>query len=651
MLIFVSYPREDGTPTARLIEERLRAAGHDVFVDTSRVIGGVEWDRQVVAAIRDCGAMVAVITASTYESHFCRVEQLRALKLRKRIVPVLVHVGAMIPLHLEGLQYRDFSMVATLDDAIAALLRDLDHAAATPEPAPRATPVLAPDLPADFAPRPDALADLRQLLVAGDHSALRVLHGEPGSGRTTLALAACRDPVVQAAFPDGVVLTRVDERPFRLRTACAAALDRLVAEPPPESLEAFWSRLQPARVLWILDEAVDTGAWCRRLANVNGWGARPARALVVGRAGPIAAGVPCLSIPEPDADFTQRLFASIAGCAEPVPGWLVASPGPAALAAASLRAGTPTSHWRREPGRAEGAFATAIAVALAALDPGDRRLMASLPVFPSAARIPLALLVEWWRRLAKAGTTGSDGALDTAIARLIARRLLELIDTEHVRLPAEVGMALGPASPVLCEQFVDALADGSPRSVSDRPAVAAYRRAWLPAHLVAAARHDELAELAMRADWLRDQLDATDLDTLLEDLERLGPSPPLLSLADALRSARGAIERQPAQLSSQLVGRLPRVGAFVGLLETVESLATGAWLRPRLRSLQPPAHGRVARLCASDFDRLATLSADGRRVLVVRRSDQSGKDDRVECREAVSGELISELRGHRGSIG
>lgn len=60
-------------------------------------------------------------------------------------------------------------------------------------------------LPPHFVSRDGALAVPRQIVTGDRAERLVGLHGMGGLGRTVLAQALCHDPVVQAAFPDGII--------------------------------------------------------------------------------------------------------------------------------------------------------------------------------------------------------------------------------------------------------------------------------------------------------------------------------------------------------------------------------------------------------------------------------------------------------------
>lgn len=67
------------------------------------------------------------------------------------------------------------------------------------------------DLPANYLARSELLADVRHALLS--NSARRILlHGMGGVGKTVLLRSLCEDPVVQVAFPDGILWATLGEK-------------------------------------------------------------------------------------------------------------------------------------------------------------------------------------------------------------------------------------------------------------------------------------------------------------------------------------------------------------------------------------------------------------------------------------------------------
>jgi hypothetical protein len=129
--LFVSYARRDGEPLARRLETDLRAAGHEPWLDKHEIQAGDDWSRDIEDAINACEVLLAVLTAGSYDSSICRGEQSRALRIGKRIIPLLGQVGADRPVYLESAHYLDFSDEATytthLDELLGHLVRKAGH--------------------------------------------------------------------------------------------------------------------------------------------------------------------------------------------------------------------------------------------------------------------------------------------------------------------------------------------------------------------------------------------------------------------------------------------------------------------------------------------------------------------------------------------
>jgi len=151
-----------------------------------------------------------LLTVGSYESEVCRAEQMRALRLGKCVIPVRVQPHADVPLYLETRNWREYPA------QIPELMADIDaRDGATLKPEYRRTRVVYITTPlqvAHYLHRPAAVSSLRETLIAEDGNravALTALEGMGGIGKTVLAQALCRDDVVQAAFPDGVVWVTV----------------------------------------------------------------------------------------------------------------------------------------------------------------------------------------------------------------------------------------------------------------------------------------------------------------------------------------------------------------------------------------------------------------------------------------------------------
>lgn len=200
--VFISYSRKDGTDAAQNLRDELKAAGCEVWLDTERIRGGASWTKEIEGALNRCDVLLAVLTPASFISEICRAEQIWALDEGKVVIPVLAVAGAQVPLYLKGRNWRKYP------EHKPELLEDL--ALAPGSEAPKERPLrydTIPNLPHKYLIREAALAQLRDLVFtegADSSIAVTALAGMGGVGKTVLATALCRDPVVQRAFPDGI---------------------------------------------------------------------------------------------------------------------------------------------------------------------------------------------------------------------------------------------------------------------------------------------------------------------------------------------------------------------------------------------------------------------------------------------------------------
>ena len=82
--LFISYARIDGAVLAHRLEQDLVAHGHRAWLDRAEIEVSESWSAEIEAAIDDCEALIAVLTAGAAASRVCRGEQLRATPQRRR---------------------------------------------------------------------------------------------------------------------------------------------------------------------------------------------------------------------------------------------------------------------------------------------------------------------------------------------------------------------------------------------------------------------------------------------------------------------------------------------------------------------------------------------------------------------------------------
>lgn len=119
--LFISYGRSDSRELAIRLRDDLRRIGYSVWLDLSEIAGGASWSEDIERAIEHCDVALVLMSKASYDSQWCRAEQLRAIRKGKRIVPLRVQTDTEIPLHLEHLNYIDFTKIDQYD----AMFRDL----------------------------------------------------------------------------------------------------------------------------------------------------------------------------------------------------------------------------------------------------------------------------------------------------------------------------------------------------------------------------------------------------------------------------------------------------------------------------------------------------------------------------------------------
>ncbi len=261
--IFISYARKDGRQLALQLKDDLHRAGHHVWLDTAQITGGANWSQDIERAIDRCDVALVLLSEGAYVSEVCRGEQLRALRLGKRVIPLLVQPNADRPVYLEHLNYRDFSDPARYRDALDALLSEIasGEVVALPEHF-RVTPSNAPALPDHYITRVEALEELRQAVLSDETDrrvALTALQGMGGIGKTVLASALCRDQAILDAFPDGIVWVTVGRNPgdmtARLRLiGTRLGDDRAYYASEPEAVARLREFLANKSALIVLDD-------------------------------------------------------------------------------------------------------------------------------------------------------------------------------------------------------------------------------------------------------------------------------------------------------------------------------------------------------------------------------------------------------------
>ncbi len=106
--VFVSYARADGEDFAKKLHDHLEANGFMTWLDRRDIKLGENWDLSIDKAIRECWALLFVMTPSSVDSPNCHDEWSRALSFKKPVLPLLVR-PCVPPMRLHRLQYIDFT--------------------------------------------------------------------------------------------------------------------------------------------------------------------------------------------------------------------------------------------------------------------------------------------------------------------------------------------------------------------------------------------------------------------------------------------------------------------------------------------------------------------------------------------------------------
>ncbi len=118
--IFISHAWEDKALVRRL-EDELKAAGAEVWVDHSGVRGGDNLPKRISDALEWCDTVLLIWSEAAKQSHWVELEWTNGISLKKTIIPCLLS-QVQLPGMLVNRLYVDFR---NLDQGLAGLLRTL----------------------------------------------------------------------------------------------------------------------------------------------------------------------------------------------------------------------------------------------------------------------------------------------------------------------------------------------------------------------------------------------------------------------------------------------------------------------------------------------------------------------------------------------
>jgi tetratricopeptide (TPR) repeat protein len=129
--VFLSYSSTEAD-FARNLASDLEHAGIHVWVDRPRIAPGSDWNDTLRKAVNECTAFVAIVSPAYVASEYCNDELARAARLGKPRFPLFLRVlddmARDWPVHLEGIQYLDFTesqQPALYRDSVAKLVKVL----------------------------------------------------------------------------------------------------------------------------------------------------------------------------------------------------------------------------------------------------------------------------------------------------------------------------------------------------------------------------------------------------------------------------------------------------------------------------------------------------------------------------------------------
>ncbi|MCL4862275.1 MAG: TIR domain-containing protein [Caldilineaceae bacterium] len=134
--IFLSYARADGAAAAETLRQEVTQMGFTVWQDVEQMRGGKAWREQLHDALQGVDALLALLTPGYVASTMCTWEWRSALKLGRRVVPLLI-APCDIPDELARLHYHNLSDPNRYPLGLATLARDLIELipATPPQPA------------------------------------------------------------------------------------------------------------------------------------------------------------------------------------------------------------------------------------------------------------------------------------------------------------------------------------------------------------------------------------------------------------------------------------------------------------------------------------------------------------------------------------
>ncbi|MEW8306673.1 MAG: TIR domain-containing protein, partial [gamma proteobacterium symbiont of Ctena orbiculata] len=475
----------------------------------------------------------------------------------------------------------------------------------------------------NYIPRDDDLVRIKALILDNGHQAVGItskrevgttrigVQGRGGIGKTVLAIDLANDIEVRRAFPHGVFWVTLGQQPT-LELIQAHLLERITGETstvenPQQGRARLADALTDSTTLLVLDDVWQI-THVRALDVIGPMG----RLVLTTRDSSLVTAVGAeelaLDVLEPEVALDllarwsgvdgEELPAEAAELAE-VCGRL---PLTLTLAGAQVRDGRA---WRDllgalEAGRVDyldhpyGSVFSNMQLSLDAVTETDRTRLLELAVFPEDLPIPVTTIQRFW------SFTGSltDFESRALVNDLRNKGLLYLcgkdasLAVELHDLQRDFLLLLAEGPDLLHQSLLDAhVAAYQEEGVEwfwwQLPEDEPYLWDWLGLHLREVGHDEAFRSLLFDYRWLKAKLEMRGLNNLLIDFEGWSPSDAVGLVKSALELSAHVLEKVPAQLASQLLGRLLDRGMpeVQSLCKSVQSEADGVWLVPQYPSL------------------------------------------------------------------
>ena len=126
--VFVSYGREEDVKKfVRKLKIDLETKEISVWLDEVDIPTGTEWPKEIGIALRDCKAMIAVVTKKYVSSQYCKSELYVARDYKKKIFPIIREEGWDESDEAEGVKFMiaasNWAMFRPVDDYGVSLQR------------------------------------------------------------------------------------------------------------------------------------------------------------------------------------------------------------------------------------------------------------------------------------------------------------------------------------------------------------------------------------------------------------------------------------------------------------------------------------------------------------------------------------------------